>query len=187
LWFSLGMGAALVSASSSRARSESERRPARRAPAGAAWLCAVLIYIGLCAWLPPTPFFTGRLQIVVSTIAFGAIGALVLWPAVCRAPKSTAPGWILSRPALAWLGLISYGVFLWHFAIALELGFLGRGVSFALVLAGTVCLSIPIAAASYYLLEQPLRRRSRRTPKKDRGAQILLGPPESQGSGGAVP
>ena len=73
------------------------------------------------------------------------------------------PAWLLRalgcRP-LAWAGRISYGFYLWHFPVT---GFagdklvvrLGRGP--ATVVAGLV--AIGLAAASYYLLEQPIQRR----------------------------
>ena len=69
----------------------------------------------------------------------------------------------VSPPVVAWIGLISYGIFLWHFAIALDLGFLGHKNPFGIVLLGTVAIVIPVAAASYYLVERPILRLKYRT------------------------
>ena len=63
---------------------------------------------------------------------------------------------------IAWLGLISYGFYLWHVTIAYYLGFGGAEEGFGTVLVLTVAITIPIAAASYYLLERPLMRLKQR-------------------------
>ena len=57
---------------------------------------------------------------------------------------------------MAWLGLISYGIFLWHYAIALRLR--DADLDPSLVLIATLAIAIPCAAASYYLVERPLLR-----------------------------
>jgi peptidoglycan/LPS O-acetylase OafA/YrhL len=64
----------------------------------------------------------------------------------------------LALPPVAWLGLVSYGVFLWHYVVALELGDRGAGGAFVPVLLGTLAISVPIAAVSYYVVERPLLR-----------------------------
>lgn len=74
---------------------------------------------------------------------FLAIGLAVL--AVQDA--ATRRSWLAS-PVIVWLGTISYGLYLWHYV------FLRSGVS-AWV---TAPLTILAAAASWYLLEEPLRR-----------------------------
>jgi peptidoglycan/LPS O-acetylase OafA/YrhL len=60
---------------------------------------------------------------------------------------------------MVWLGLISYGVFLWHYVFTLHTGWLpGAGTSFPLLLLFTLGCSIPCAALGYYLVERPLLR-----------------------------
>ena len=56
---------------------------------------------------------------------------------------------------MQWLGLISYGIFLWHLAIAAELG---AEWGWLPTLLGTLVLSVAVAAASYYLVERPILR-----------------------------
>jgi peptidoglycan/LPS O-acetylase OafA/YrhL len=156
-WFALGMGMAIVSVS------RSGPSPAARSTRWTLWplaeICwglAAVLYIGLSLWLSPTPFLLPRDQQVVSELGFGLIAALLLLPAVFGSPG--LPGRLLATRTMAWLGLISYGIFLWHYAVALKLGFSGAHGSFVPVLLGTLAISIPLAAASYYLLERPVLR-----------------------------
>ena len=75
------------------------------------------------------------------------------------------PQWSLHRvwrlPALTWLGLRSYSLYLWHVPIFLTIArTLGdRPVAFKVVLGLTVALAL--AELSYRYVEQPFRRRRR--------------------------
>jgi peptidoglycan/LPS O-acetylase OafA/YrhL len=66
-------------------------------------------------------------------------------------------GW---RP-VAWLGLVSYGIFLWHQPLSEQFRSVqdwtphGAFIIYTLVVAGT---ATACAAASYYLVERPLLR-----------------------------
>jgi peptidoglycan/LPS O-acetylase OafA/YrhL len=77
-------------------------------------------------------------------------------PAVFADDAGGAPRGLLAHPVVAWLGLISYGIFLWHYAVALELGSRGQDLAFWPLLGATLAISIAVAAASYYALERPL-------------------------------
>lgn len=74
---------------------------------------------------------------------------------------------VLEHPVMLALGRWSYGIFIWHLAV-LAMVFPVFGVApfqghFWLVLCVTVALSIPVAAASYALVEDPMRRRFSRS------------------------
>jgi peptidoglycan/LPS O-acetylase OafA/YrhL len=53
---------------------------------------------------------------------------------------------------------VSYGILLWHYVVAWELGGHGAGASAPIVFSGTLPISILPAALRYYLVERPLLR-----------------------------
>jgi peptidoglycan/LPS O-acetylase OafA/YrhL len=72
---------------------------------------------------------------------------------------------VLANRWLALLGLISYGLFLWHLAIAVKLS--GEGLDgFVPLTLVTAAIAIPVAAASYLLLERPLLRLKYRASRR---------------------
>jgi peptidoglycan/LPS O-acetylase OafA/YrhL/lysophospholipase L1-like esterase len=64
----------------------------------------------------------------------------------------------LSIPALRWAGLISYGLYLYHWPIFLLLDEDRTGLSTLPLFVVRMAVTIAIAVASYFLLEQPIRR-----------------------------
>ena len=95
--------------------------------------------------------FRSGLLIVVALAAVLVVASVALEQ---DGPVARVLAW---RP-LVWLGAISYGVYLWHWPIFLALNGERTGWSgwplFALRCAATVA----VAAASWWLLEQPIRR-----------------------------
>ena len=98
------------------------------------------------------------MQQVAHHLIFGLVAFLLLLPAVFGDERGGLPRRILANPLLAWLGLISYGIFLWHLAIAEKFGPDGADLPFVWALIATAILSTAVAAASYYLLERPILR-----------------------------
>jgi peptidoglycan/LPS O-acetylase OafA/YrhL len=91
----------------------------------------------------------------------GLIAILVLMPAIVARGKSRIVHGILNNKALTWVGLISYGLYLWHDPLLFELRGAGRPLSLEASLAATVftwCVTFAIASASYYVLEVPMMR-----------------------------
>lgn len=64
----------------------------------------------------------------------------------------------LAVPPLVWLGTISYGVYLWHWPIFLALNGERTGWAGPPLFAARAAATVVLAAASYWVLEQPIRR-----------------------------
>jgi peptidoglycan/LPS O-acetylase OafA/YrhL len=167
-WFCLGMGLAAVSVWTAQRR---EPRAVRWAGehSGLLWAAAFLLYVGAGLFLlAPGPSLAARVGITTTEyigeyLLFGLIAALVVTPAIFGSPGEGLPRRILASPPLAWLGLISYGIFLWHYPILV--GLVRGGVidwwpsaAFFLTALLTLALTIICATLSYYLLERPLMR-----------------------------
>ncbi|MBM7416430.1 peptidoglycan/LPS O-acetylase OafA/YrhL [Rhodococcus sp. PvP016] len=96
-----------------------------------------------------------------------ALGAVVAFCLV--APLAVGTGvrtrW-LSGPFALVIGRWSYGIFIWHLAVLAVvfpvLGVSPFGGQFLLVAGATVVLTLPVAAASYALVEEPVRVALRR-------------------------
>jgi peptidoglycan/LPS O-acetylase OafA/YrhL len=67
-------------------------------------------------------------------------------------------GRTLSFAPLRWLGLISYGLYLWHWPVYLVLTPARTGLDGWTLVTVRVSVSIAIAIASYYCVEMPIRR-----------------------------
>lgn len=158
LWFSLGMSFALISV----AVKEGGMRPPglgaiERRP-WIPWLGALAVYAALSASLPGTPFVFSEEDRLVAHLSYALVATLLLIPAVFGDGLGGAVRRFLANPLVTWLGLISYGIFLWHFVVAFEFGVNGSGFGFWLLLLVTLAISIAAAAASYYLIERPILR-----------------------------
>ncbi len=74
-----------------------------------------------------------------------------------------AVDWTLSRPALKWLGQVSYSVYLWHMPvlyvvmgrIEANVPGLTRGAFLAMALPGTVMVTLGLSALTYRFVELP--------------------------------
>jgi peptidoglycan/LPS O-acetylase OafA/YrhL len=160
----LGTGLALAAASAYYGSREGEMpAPLRVAAANpsACWAGAVGLYFLTVVLFKPVPFtvadFTDLEFFAIHLLQCG-IAILFVLPVVFGNPNRGTPRRILANPFLLWLGLVSYGLYLWQVTIGIDLGFGGAEESFAVVLAGTVAIALPLAAASYYLIERPLMR-----------------------------
>lgn len=146
-WFALGMMLAALSMSSgAHVLDRWLQRP--RATLGL-WAIAAVAYLAASQT-------TG---IPAREYAFGVFAvALVASGASARPGRLTRAA--LGTPALARIGLVSYGVFLWHDPIVVRLS--KEGVDGAMLVVVSLAIVLPVAAASYYLAERPAQRWVRR-------------------------
>ena len=93
----------------------------------------------------------------------GAAAALVC--AAASHPRRGPIGWALSFPPLCWLGLISYGLYLWHWPVDIVLDADRTGIHGWPLFALQTTVAITIAYASYQLLELPIRRGTLHLPR----------------------
>lgn len=118
-----------------------------------------------------------------SKVALGAIVAFCLMvPVVAGGHRNN---WLQGRVTVT-LGRWSYGIFIWHVAVlAVVLPVLGVPAfsgHFILVTTMVLAISIPIAAASYSLVEEPLRLAARRWEKNHAGPATAAAPTRTRAS-----
>jgi peptidoglycan/LPS O-acetylase OafA/YrhL len=88
--------------------------------------------------------------------AVGAIAVAAVIAAMIQ-PRTGALGKGLSLRPIRWIGAISYGLYLWHWPLFLVLTESRTGLDGVALLAVRFATTFAIAAASYYLVEQPIR------------------------------
>jgi peptidoglycan/LPS O-acetylase OafA/YrhL len=159
-WFAGGLALAVVSA-----RAE---RPAwvrwLGAHAAACWGIALGL-LTVSAWavgLPRTlAGHYSAFALEAQHVLYGGIAVFLVAPMVLGGARRSLPARLLATRALAWLGLVSYGIFLWHQPFVAELLRIQSWFPAAGYLPYTLAVAAAataIAAVSYYLLERPVLR-----------------------------
>lgn len=170
-WFALGMGAALVSSWVTQVRRERPRAIALVADhPGWCWAVSFALYSAgaLMIKLDVAGMIAqGRSQMVYWVFAGAAMFFLVL-PGVFGEVGRGIPSRVLMHKWLVWLGLVSYGIYLWQFKPfdwtsekvwqhGWHFEIFGDKVLGAMAMYGAIAIAftIPVAAASYYIVERP--------------------------------
>nr|WP_010120529.1 acyltransferase [Corynebacterium nuruki] len=159
-WFGVGMLAAELEGFLQDAPAAVRDTARRWAGRRWLWLLVALAALVVAALLGPegltqaTPWQFVRRNLCGLVFAAALVGPYVVEPA--------AP--VLESPVMQALGRWSYSVFLWHIAVlSLVFPLLGIGLfrggylATAVVLVATVVFTVPVAAVSYALVEDPAR------------------------------
>jgi peptidoglycan/LPS O-acetylase OafA/YrhL len=166
VWFGAGMALAIVSVALEEGRSAPRFRRLLAHHSGWCWLPVFALAIVLAFAIPTTSY--------QATYYVNALYALlVVVPAVFAKPRHGAVMRLLSTPVLSWLGLISYGIYLWHRPILDETRKLGTYSwlphgNILVVMVLTLAVTVIFATTSYYLVEAPLLRLKHRSARAAR-------------------
>jgi peptidoglycan/LPS O-acetylase OafA/YrhL len=160
-WFGLGMILASLSVgSSSSGTAGTPFSPSRRFPEGC-WLLALALFL-------VAGFEASRLGAWLYVLE-GAAAVLIVLPAITTGHSVRPPGgWvrtILAHRAVAWLGLVSYGLYIWHAQLLHQLRGVGERQSTLTSVSLTVVawtLTLLCATASFYLVELPAMKAGRK-------------------------
>ncbi len=194
LWFALGMSLAVLSVAADTPRLSTlvGRRPTL------CWATAIALF-GILLSQYQNSGYSGSLR---EFVLCGLVAFFLLLPAVFGDDQGGLPRRVLALPALAWVGLISYGLYLWHYYVLLYVhqseALHPLAKYFPLHVLLGLAGALAFGAASYYLVERPvlrwknvrLTRLFRRSPASTRGPSAERpglrrrpgsAPPESRG------
>jgi peptidoglycan/LPS O-acetylase OafA/YrhL len=168
-WFALGMGLAILSVRLG------DRRAASRGPAATGRPAALLRLWPVAAWIVGVGLFVLNRYVrqgfagldrpgvaVITQVLYGLAALLILLPAVLAEHERGPVQGVLRVRVLAWVGLISYAIYLYHTIVIDQLrnvfDRLGGAELYAAVAVTSLLVTLACASASYYLLERPLMR-----------------------------
>ena len=184
-WFAVGMAIAIASVHLDHPVSRALFHHARRrAPIAAAGAVAAFLYLSFGLGIPAaredlvSVTFT---QALAEQILLTLAAVLVFLPAVANAPAAAK---LLGTRWMRWSGLVSYGVFLWHFPIAAWFSqndyVLATPFPLVTLWICTIIAAHCAAAFSYYVVERPFLGLKRRELQSPPAARVVEPVPEAQ-------
>ncbi len=159
-WFVLGMALALLSATDGERPCALTRLLSRKYAVEVAWGAALLTFLVIARTYYTSSETTRHMLASLFCVLVFAPAALV--------PRRGRIQQILARPSIAWIGVTSYGIYLYHGPVLNELRSLGVRIgtegllAYLSLLAVALPVVIGLGAASYFALERPLMRLGRR-------------------------
>ena len=114
--------------------------------------------LGLAGLAAATHYATGSAAEFHHGLLIGVAIASVVVVAPVAMEQRGAIARLLALKPLVWLGAISYGVYLWHWPIFLALNGERTGWSGPPLFAARCAATVAVAAVSWWLIEQPIRR-----------------------------
>jgi peptidoglycan/LPS O-acetylase OafA/YrhL len=172
--FAIGMGLAVVSAAAEAGvyvLPRAQRFVAERPLACWGIAAALLLTVSYALGLPRDFAHVSPGMDQLKHVFYDAFAMMLVLPAAFGDDAGGLPRRILAWAPLAWLGLISYGIFLWHLRL---LGWLAEkgafdwvpGSAFVSLMLSGLGLTVAIAATSYYVVERPLLALKDRGPRE---------------------
>ncbi len=133
----------------------------------------VLAWVGVVVMIAIFPFLDGPPEFYYQWGAFAfSLGTLLVIVGLVLAQGEGVLARILGWEPIAYLGRISYGLYLWHWPLAIWI--IGDREGFRWIRAiVVVVLTIAAASASYHLVEMPVRTRKWFTAKRSATLAIL--------------
>jgi len=122
------------------------------------WVAGALSVIGVAGLAVLAHYATGSAREFRAGLLIAVAVAAVLVIAPVALDQGSPVARALACRPLVWLGAISYGVYLWHWPIFLALNGERTGWSGWSLFAVRCAATVVAAAASWWLLEQPIRR-----------------------------
>jgi len=132
---------------------------------GAWWAAAVVLFVWFAYRVGPPSFAVGYRGFYWQQrqFTFALIGVCLLLPAVFGDQERGGVRRVLRWGPVAWVGALSYGLYLWHKNLLDRVpGWLHRPPQLTpvlVVVAAGFLFGLAAAAASWYLLEQPVQKR----------------------------
>lgn len=165
--FAIGMALAVASAAAQvRGREPGGLARTLGERPGIAWLAAVCCYAGVVTLRYPYGFDPPTVdQEVLRQVLFGFVAALVVAPGVFGPQDEGAVRRVLRWRPLVGAGIVSYGIYLWHLTVMIELDEPGSFLSppsFLGLTLWTAAIATAVATVSWFVVERPLLRRVRR-------------------------
>jgi peptidoglycan/LPS O-acetylase OafA/YrhL len=119
---------------------------------------AVLLFAAYGGVLPRNVFAMTPDQAELETLLFAGFALCLVAPVFLSTGSPTrGPATLLALAPVAWLGTISYGIFLWHYPLARwTLSWIPDNARLFAVVASL--LTFACAAVSWYAIEKPLMR-----------------------------
>jgi peptidoglycan/LPS O-acetylase OafA/YrhL len=172
--FAVGMALAVLSAWYAHRRSAGPPILSRPWMPAASWGLSALALLLVSTYVgAPTPseVFSVSEELSIHYL-YLAVAFFLLLPAIFGPQDRSPVRAFLRNPVVAWLGLISYGVYLWNEAIIEKyLDWTDRtpfNTYLGSMLLVVVIVTIAVAATSYYALERPVLRLKSRVPDRRR-------------------
>lgn len=116
---------------------------------------AWLAFVGVLAFMFTMPD-TSPVYYRGGSLAFSVVAAVLLSALVLRTRGSLSRG--LSLAPVVWIGLVSYGIYLWHWPVILWFNSVSTPLNGWVLDVVRIAIAFAVAAASYYVVEMPIRK-----------------------------